>query len=66
MILVGMLFAYGGLGLMKAAWDRRMPTGIVLWGKNEAGKPMRREQRLLFYCGGFFLLFLGLGAIERL
>ena len=64
--ILSILFVYQGLVLLKAAWHSRVPKGFALWGKDESGKIMRREQRLLFSFGGCLMLFIGLGALLKM
>jgi len=63
--LISAGFIYGGLSLLKAAWEARVPNSLILWGKNETGQIMRREQRLLFGFGACLLLSTGIGSLLR-
>lgn len=59
-IILPLLFVYEGIQLFRTAWRGRMPKDFVIFGQDESGTPMRREQRLLFYSGGCMLLVLGI------
>jgi hypothetical protein len=59
-MVVSLGFIYAGLTMLKAVWQGRVPRSVSLWGQDETGKTMRREQRLLFGFGGMLMLFLGL------
>ncbi len=61
-----LLVGYGSCFMFKAAWDSRMPKGLAIWGKDEGGRPMRRDRRLLFCFGRLIQLYLSLGSFLRL
>ncbi len=65
-LIAFLLFGYGSCFMCKAAWDSRMPKGLSIWGEDGSGRPMRREQRLLFCFGGLIQLYLSLGSFLRL
>ena len=62
-----MAYFYLALGffILYHVWKGVVPASFNLWGKNEAGQRMSREQRLLFGFGGTFATLLGLYGIYR-
>jgi hypothetical protein len=65
-LIAFLLFGYRSCFMFNAVWESRMPKGLSIWGKDESGRPMRREQRLLFCFGGLIQLYLSLDSFLRL